>query len=228
MARSIFVSYADRDRVLVDHALQYLRQRGLLTPVDQVVIDRDTFTAGADLRKATRQAIDGADIVLVVWTPTAATSKWVNYELGMADALGKDVIAVALRGHAADLPPGLHAKHVLEMPVPAAGSYELRKNDRGEYSFLLKAPNNEVVLQSESYKSKSSALNGIASVQSNSSLESRYEAKQSPDGRFYFNLKGANGQVIGTSQHYSSAAACDAGLRSVIANGAISELKDDT
>jgi uncharacterized protein YegP (UPF0339 family) len=228
VSRSIFVSYADRDRVLVDHALRYLRQRGLVTPQDHVVIDRDAFTAGTDLRKATQKAIDGADAVLVIWTPTAETSKWVNYELGMADALGKDVIAIAVHGNAADLPSGLHAKYVFEMPVPEAGVYELNRNTRGEYSFTLKNPNNEIALQSELYVSKASALNGIASVQLNSALDSRYVEKKTSDGRFYFILKAANGQVIGTSPLYISAAACDAGLRSVRANGALAKLKDNT
>ena len=54
-----------------------------------------------------------------------------------------------------------------------AGWYELKKNDKGQYSFSLKAGNGEVILRSEQYESKSSAENGIASVQKNSPVSER-------------------------------------------------------
>ena len=54
---------------------------------------------------------------------------------------------------------------------PMAGWYELKMNDKGQYSFVLKAGNGEVILRSEQYKSKESAMKGIASVQKNSLLE---------------------------------------------------------
>ena len=38
-----------------------------------------------------------------------------------------------------------------------AGWYELTKSDKGRFSFVLKAGNNEVVLRSEQYESKAAA-----------------------------------------------------------------------
>jgi uncharacterized protein YegP (UPF0339 family) len=108
-----------------------------------------------------------------------------------------------------------------------AGWYELKVNDKTRYSFVLKAGNGEVVLRSQEYASKATAEGGIASVQTNSPLDERYERAVASDGRTYFNLEAANAQVIGTSQMYQSAAARDAGIESVKANGPTGTVKTD-
>lgn len=100
-----------------------------------------------------------------------------------------------------------------------AGWYELKQNDKGQYSFSLKAGNGEVILRSEQYESRASAENGIASVQKNSPVAERYERKEASDGRSDFNLKAGNHQVIGSGQMYQSAASRDEGIESVMANG---------
>ena len=79
-----------------------------------------------------------------------------------------------------------------------SGWYEIAKSDKGQYSFVLKAANSQVILRSEQYASKASVQGGVASVQTNSPREARYELATAKDGRSYFNLKAANGQVIGT------------------------------
>ena len=106
-----------------------------------------------------------------------------------------------------------------------AGWYELSSNDKGQFSFVLKAGNGEVILRSEQYETKASAENGIASVQTNSPQEARYERKDASDGRCYFNLKAGNHQVIGTSQMYKSAAGRDNGIQSVQTNGPTTTVK---
>lgn len=106
-----------------------------------------------------------------------------------------------------------------------AGSYELGSNDKGQFSFVLKADNGEVVLRSEQYATKASAENGIESVQANCSDDARYDRKVASDGRFYFNLKAANHQVIGTSQMYQAEAGRDAGIGSVKTNGKTTTVK---
>ena len=78
------------------------------------------------------------------------------------------------------------------------------------------------------YKTKGSAENGIASVQTNSPLAERYDKKTATNGKEYFNLKAGNHQVIGTSQLYASAAARDAGIESVQKNGPVGTIKDLT
>ncbi len=106
-----------------------------------------------------------------------------------------------------------------------SGWYELSSNDKGQYSFVLKAGNAETILRSEQYESKASAENGIASVQKNSPSEERFDRKDASDGRFYFNLKAANHQIIGTSQMYKTAAGRDNGIASVQTNGPSTTVK---
>lgn len=98
------------------------------------------------------------------------------------------------------------------------GYYELKNTVNGKPMFNLKAGNHEVILTSEIYESKEAALNGIASVRANGPSEASYERKASVKGDPYFVLKAANGQVIGKSEMYSSEAARDNGIASVIHN----------
>jgi uncharacterized protein len=109
-----------------------------------------------------------------------------------------------------------------------AGWYELNKNEKGQYSFALKAGNAEVVLRSEQYETKVAAENGIASVQKNCALDERYDRKAAADGRPFFNLKAGNHQVIGASQMYASEAARDNGIASVKTNGVSDKIKDNS
>lgn len=108
------------------------------------------------------------------------------------------------------------------------GWFELSKSSDDQYRFVLKAGNAETILTSESYKSKSSAENGIASVQANCSNDDRYDRLESTNGRFYFNLKAANHQIIGSSQLYASASSRDGGITSVKNNGGTTTIKDNT
>ena len=107
-----------------------------------------------------------------------------------------------------------------------AGWYELTTTDKGQFSFVLKAGNSEVILRSEQYDAKASASNGIASVQKNSPDEARCERNAAKDGRCYFNLKAGNHQIIGTSQMYKDESGRDGGVKSVQANGPSTTIKN--
>jgi uncharacterized protein len=109
-----------------------------------------------------------------------------------------------------------------------AGSFDLNKNDKGQFGFALKAGNGEVILRSEQYESKAAAQNGIASVQKNAASDDRYDRKEASDGRTYFNLKAGNHQIIGTSQMYASVKSRDNGIESVKTNASTASVKDNT
>lgn len=109
-----------------------------------------------------------------------------------------------------------------------AGKFELFKDKAGEFRFRLKAGNGETILASEGYKQRASAMNGIASVKKNASDDGRFERKDSASGKPMFNLKASNGQVIGTSELYSSASSRDAGIESVKKNAPTAEVADLT
>lgn len=109
-----------------------------------------------------------------------------------------------------------------------AGKFELYRDKAGEFRFRLKAGNGEIILASEGYKQKASAEGGIASVRSNAPLDERYERKVNASGKPMFNLKAANGQVIGSSAAYSSESARENGIRSVKTNAPEAKLDDQT
>lgn len=73
--------------------------------------------------------------------------------------------------------------------------------DKGaQFRFRLKAANGEIILVSEAYTAKASAADGIGSVRTNAPLDGRYERKNAANGKYMFNLKAANHEVIGTSE----------------------------
>ena len=100
-----------------------------------------------------------------------------------------------------------------------AGKFELKVSSNGKYHFNLKAGNGQIILSSEMYESKAAAENGIASVKKNAGDDARYERKESSSGKPYFNVKASNGQVIGKSEMYESAASMENGIESVKKNG---------
>ena len=107
-------------------------------------------------------------------------------------------------------------------------SYELKKDTSGQFRFNLKAGNGEVILSSESYIQKESALAGIDSARTNGPSDANYERKTSNADEPYFVLKAQNGQTIGRSEMYSSAAARDNGIKSVQTNCTSTTIKDLT
>jgi len=109
-----------------------------------------------------------------------------------------------------------------------AGKFELYKDKGGEFRFRLKAGNGEKILASEGYKRRASAMNGIASVQKNAPDDGRYERKETKSGKPMFNLKAANGQVIGTSEMYESTSGRDNGIESVKRNAPDARIEDLT
>jgi uncharacterized protein YegP (UPF0339 family) len=119
-------------------------------------------------------------------------------------------------------------KFNFDQGVLMSGWFELSKSSDGQFRFVLKAGNAETILTSELYTTKSAAENGIASVRSNSPLEERYEKKTASNGKFYFNLKAGNHQVIGSSQMYASEQSRDKGIASVKTNGPSQTVKDNT
>lgn len=109
-----------------------------------------------------------------------------------------------------------------------AGKFELEKASDGQYIFRLKAANGQVILASERYGEKRSAVAGIESVRKNSQIDGRYERKTSTKGDAYFVLRASNGQTIGQSEMYSSQAAAEKGIESVKKNAPDAVVQDNT
>jgi uncharacterized protein YegP (UPF0339 family) len=98
------------------------------------------------------------------------------------------------------------------------GKFVITTRKNGEFQFVLKASNGETILTSEGYNAKSGCQNGIESVKKNSQTDGNYDRKKSTNGKFYFNLKASNGQIIGTSEMYESESGRENGIGSVKKN----------
>ncbi len=107
------------------------------------------------------------------------------------------------------------------------GTFLVTTRKNGEFQFVLKAGNGEIILTSEGYSAKAGCMNGIESVRKNSQDENRFEMKEAANGKFHFNLKATNGQIIGSSQMYTSEAGCKNGMASVAKNAADAEVKEE-
>lgn len=109
-----------------------------------------------------------------------------------------------------------------------AKRFELKKSSDGQFYFTLHAENNERILTGEMYKAKPGAENGISSIKTNALNDSRYDRRTSKAGKPYFVLKAANGEVIGTSEEYSSVGAMEDGIAAVKAAAATASTDDRT
>jgi len=109
-----------------------------------------------------------------------------------------------------------------------AAKFELKKAKSGDFFFTLKAANGQAILASEQYKAKASAENGIVSVKKNAPDDARYQRKTAKNGKPYFVLTATNGQVIGQSEMYETAAAMENGIASVKKNAPDAKVEDLT
>lgn len=104
--------------------------------------------------------------------------------------------------------------------------FEIYTDNGGEFRFRLVASNGQNILASEGYKTKASCLNGIESVKKNAQDANKFELVQSKSGKEYFNLKSSNGQVVGTSQMYTSSSGMENGVASVMKNAPDAEIAE--
>ncbi len=104
-----------------------------------------------------------------------------------------------------------------------------KKSDEVE-PFLFHFTDNDgnVILKSENYKAKKSALNGIASVKKHAASEKRYELKEAEENKFYFNLKSTNGQIVGTSPIFESKIDRQVAMTMLGGDAASAEVEDQT
>ena len=107
-----------------------------------------------------------------------------------------------------------------------AGRFEISKRSNGEFQFVLKAGNGQVILTSEGYAAKASCSTGIESVRRNSQDDGRYDRKTAGNGKLFFNLTAGNGQVIGSSQMYADDAGRSNGIASVRENAPAAAVQD--
>lgn len=97
--------------------------------------------------------------------------------------------------------------------------FKVFKDKANEWRFSLYAKNGEIVLVSQGYTCKRNCLRGIKSVKKHSLKRHLFEENKSTKFivivHWWFNLKAANGKVIGTSEMYGTHQAMVKGIRAV-------------
>jgi len=120
------------------------------------------------------------------------------------------------------------AQHINTKGNFMAAKFEIYKDKAGEFRFRLKATNGQTILASEGYKARAGCMNGVESVRKNAPDDARYERKATESGKYRFNLKSGNNQVIGTSESYETEKARDGGIESVKKNAPVAVIADMT
>jgi uncharacterized protein YegP (UPF0339 family) len=100
--------------------------------------------------------------------------------------------------------------------------FTIFKDVSGEWRFHFKNNEGKVVLKSEGYTTQQMCKKGIASVKLHGIDLKFYIPQTSVDGRFYFNIKSNNGEIVATSQLYETKT-----LRDRIIQQTISVLKGE-
>ncbi|MDX2288464.1 MAG: toll/interleukin-1 receptor domain-containing protein [Hyphomicrobiaceae bacterium] len=108
---NVFMSYSRRDAGLAARLTAAIKALGL-----DVFADHEAIGPGSDWRKSTQLAIRKSDaVVAVLSSPDAASNSWMSYELGMADAVGKQVLIVTPNQFSIrDLPSDMSSWRVMQ------------------------------------------------------------------------------------------------------------------
>jgi uncharacterized protein YegP (UPF0339 family) len=93
--------------------------------------------------------------------------------------------------------------------------YEIKWAANQERYFLLKAPNGEIIIRSECYKSLAGCENGISSCREHAPYDRFYGRGVATSGKPFFHLKAANNRIVGQSEHYETEEARETGIAAV-------------
>lgn len=115
-------------------------------------------------------------------------------------------------------------------------NFELVQASNGDWYFRLYAANHKVIGVSELYANKSNATRGARTVRALVNLgndkgaekkaaprRERFELFKGEDGRSYFRLRAANGEIMLASQAYTAKSSAKNGIDSVKENGAYTD-----
>jgi uncharacterized protein YegP (UPF0339 family) len=103
-----------------------------------------------------------------------------------------------------------------------------KSNAQEPYSFVFVDSGGNALVRSENYKARDSALKGIESVKKNCENDARYESKQAKNGKHFFNLKAANGQIVATSGMFASESERDNAIAALKKEAAKAQVEEQT
>jgi len=97
----------------------------------------------------------------------------------------------------------------------ANGKYQLVKEDEKSYFIKLVASNGQVLLVSQSYASKQSAINGLEAIQ-NAISNQNFTISKDKQNRYQFNLYSNNKQLLVSGETYPVKQSCLSAIQSVL------------
>lgn len=102
MSFKVFLSYATNDSAIAELVKAKIKDLLPHHKVEAVEFSnsQSELVAGADIRQSIKSAIEEANTVVVISSESSDLSPWVNYEAGLADALGKELLIVEQKGAA--------------------------------------------------------------------------------------------------------------------------------
>jgi uncharacterized protein len=146
-----------------------------------------------------------------VWSPKIM----IRHISAFAALIALSLSAVACAAPTDQDADAVEAEETSQDIVSRSAYFETFQALDGRYYFNLVAGNGESVLRSQGYTRLASAQGGVASVLENGFDKRQFDVKQAQNGDWYFNLKAANGETIGSSELYSSKSNAERGGRTV-------------
>ncbi len=92
---------------------------------------------------------------------------------------------------------------------------EIETTSDNKFMFNIKSTSGSILMKSIRFASKNLLNNVINEVISIKDNRSTYERKTNFDGKFLFNVKNGNGELIGQSELYSSEAGMENGIKNL-------------
>ncbi len=91
--KSVFLSHSHEDKTLVEGLIRFLDDNGITAYVDWKDSGMPTITTRETAEKI-KGKINLDDFFLILATPNALVSRWVPWEIGIADQMKKDKVGV--------------------------------------------------------------------------------------------------------------------------------------
>lgn len=116
MSEKIFLSYAHQDRNIAERIEGHLREHGIIETSDVEFFDpQKDIQAGDNIRETLKNAMTASTTVVIITSPNSAQSQWVNYEAGMASALGKRIVVVGVGSSGSEFVQALENVQMIEI-----------------------------------------------------------------------------------------------------------------
>jgi uncharacterized protein YegP (UPF0339 family) len=143
--------------------------------------------------------------------------KFLRYTLGAAALSAAVLVGACVTDDttASDVHNTTEVSEALMQKTPEApGEFALTRAKDGEWYFSGVGEKGQELLLSEGYVQRSSALNGILSVEENGVHLDRYEVGVTDAGTYSFVLRAGNNQVIAESREYRTQEQAEAAIAS--------------